>query len=187
VGRVFGHIEIDRDPARATLPSAMPRDHRIGQRLTERIERARTDRILEARHGGLRGEARPGDRVALEQQFLNRIVRQAIRVIGIGIAARDPEDPLRENIGPRVGDARHRRDEPERGVRRFQQNRAAVRAGMGLVEDGDERSIKEVGEENSLWYRGIVQRRRLRVAKVALSKPFVPLGGVSFSAESHYS
>lgn len=65
------------------------RDDRLGQCLAEPVERPRTERIFEARDGRLRGQARPADRVALEQQLLDRIVGQAVRIIGIGIAARD--------------------------------------------------------------------------------------------------
>src|SRR4051812_40136411 len=55
---------------------------------------------------------------------------------------------------------------------------------MRLVEGGDEGTIKEIREENTLCYRGLVQQRRLRVAKGSFSKAFVPLGGVSISTES---
>src|SRR3954452_22228182 len=55
---------------------------------------------------------------------------------------------------------------------------------MRLVEGGDEGTIKEIREENTLCYRGLVQQQRLRVAKGSFSKAFVPLGGVSISTES---
>jgi hypothetical protein len=57
-------------------------------------------------------------------------------------------------------------DQAEASIGRLQQNRAAIRARVRLIERRDERAIEQVGEENSLWYRVVVQQRRLRVAKV---------------------
>jgi len=50
-----------------------------------------------------------------------------------------------------------------------------------LVEGGGQRPIEEVGKENSLCCGGVVQQRRLRVAKGSFSTAFVSLGGVSMS------
>jgi hypothetical protein len=136
---------------------------------------------VKAGHGGLRREPSAGDRVPIEQELLDRIVGQSVGVIGIGIAARDPEDPLREHVGPRVSHPRRRarigqrlrqgRRQAERAIRGFEQNRAAVRTGVGLIKGGDQRAIKEVRKENSLWYRDVVQQRRLRVAKGPSARP----------------
>ena len=62
-----------------------------------------------------------------------------------------------------VGQARRqRRRHPQAGVGRFQQNRAAIRARVGLIERRHERSVEQIREENSLWYRLVSQRKRLR-------------------------
>ena len=106
--RILGDVEVDRHAPHPACPALMARDHRVGQRLAHRIQRPRRDRILEARHGGLRGEPSAGDRVAIEEELLDRILRQSVGIIGIGIAARDPEDPLGEHVGPRVGHPRRR-------------------------------------------------------------------------------
>jgi hypothetical protein len=178
---VLRDVEVDRDPPRATLPPAMAGQHRVGQRLAHAVQRSRRHRVFEARHGRLRREPPAGDRIAVEQQLLDRIVRQPVGVIGIGIAARDPKDPLRQHVGPRVGHARRRpwvgqrrrqrRDHADRPLRRLEQNRAAIGAGVRLVEGGRQRLVEEIRKENSLWYRGVVQQRRLRVAKWPSASP----------------
>src|SRR5439155_6073121 len=44
---------------------------------------------------------------------------------------------------------------------------------MLLIEGRDERFVNEVGEQNSLWYRVSVQRRRLRCRKSASFNGFL--------------
>jgi hypothetical protein len=67
---------------------------------------------------------------------------------------RDDEGSLGGGVtGARL---RQRRDQPKRSVRGFQQNPAAVRTGMRLAKSGDQRTIKQIGEENILWSRGLV-------------------------------
>src|SRR6266513_2142699 len=44
---------------------------------------------------------------------------------------------------------------------------------MLLIESRDERFVNEVGEQNSLWYRVSVQRRRLRCRKSASFNGFL--------------
>src|SRR5213592_4481040 len=44
---------------------------------------------------------------------------------------------------------------------------------MLLIEGRDERFVNEVGEQNSLWYRVGVQRRRLRCRKSASFNGFL--------------
>jgi hypothetical protein len=53
-----------------------------------------------------------------------------------------------------------------------------------LVKRRHERPIEQVREENSLWYRLVSQRKRLRCGKGSLSTAFVPRGGVCVSTES---
>lgn len=84
-------------------------------------------------------------------------------------------------IGQRVGQSHC---QAQTTIGRFHENRAAVRTRVGLTEAGDLRLIEEVWEENSPWYRGVVQQGRLRVAQGSFTKAFVPLGGVSIWAAS---
>jgi hypothetical protein len=109
-------------------------------------------------------------------------------------AARDAEHPLRHQVRKRVrhpiGIARigQAAGQPPRQLQtligRAQQHRATIRAGVGLVERGDNRLGREIGEGKSLCYRVVVQRQRLRAVKGSFSKAFVPLGGVSTYDES---
>lgn len=177
---ILGEVEIDRDPPRLGAPSAMLRDDGIGQRLAQAEQRARRDRILEAREGGLRRQARAVDRIAIQQQLVDGVVGQGVRVIRVGVPAREAEDALREEIPhgmahagrvPSVAqDARQRVDQAQATVRGLEQDRAAVRTRVGLVEGGDEGLGNEIREENRLCYRGVVQQRRLRVAKGTLQQ-----------------
>ena len=149
VGRIFGQVEIDRDPAHAAPPPPMLRDHGVGQCLAQPEQRAWRDRVLEPRQRRLRRQARAVDRVAVEQQLVDRILGQRVRVVGVGIAARQPEDALREQVVHRVPHAARRRaPSPDDGgqpldqlrppLGRFQQDRAAVRTRVGLIERRDE-------------------------------------------------
>jgi hypothetical protein len=55
---------------------------------------------------------------------------------------------------------------------------------MRLIERRHERAVEQVREENSLWYRLVSQRKRLRGGERSLSTAFVPCGGVCVSTES---
>jgi hypothetical protein len=111
-------------------------------------------------------------RMAIEQQLLDRIVGETVAIVGIRIAARDPEDALRDQIAQRVrhaigiasvdeagGDPR---GQVQPAIGRAQQHRAPVRAGVRLIERRDERLRDKVLEEDRLCYRVVVQRQRLR-------------------------
>ena len=122
------------------------------------------------------------------------IVGELIAVIPVGIPTGNAKDPLRHEIAERVGHAggvarvgQAAAQSPRQLqalISRPQQDRAAVRASVCLVKRRDDRLRDEVGKENSLCYRGVVQRQRLRAAKGSFSKAFVPLGGVSAYGES---
>lgn len=71
-------------------------------------------------------------------------VRHTIGVAGVGQTATQARRQLQTLIGG------------------AQQDRAAVRTGVRLVERSDQRLGDEVRKENSLCYRGVVQQRRLR-------------------------
>ena len=50
-------------------------------------------------------------------------------------------------------------------VGRFEQDRAAVRTRVRLIKGRDQGAIGQVRKQNSLCYRRLVQRNRLRVGK----------------------
>ena len=141
----------------------------------------------------MRGEALTGDRIATQQEFLHRIVPQSIGIIRVGIAAGQAKDPLRYQICERVPylaglsilhqTPREAVDELVLALSRLQQHGAAVGTRMRLIEGGNEGAIEEVRQENSLWSRLVVQRRRLRVVKGACRNDFLPCGGVCVSTE----
>ena len=118
---------------------------------------------------GCNARAATLNRVAPQQQFVDRILGEAVRVIAVGMATRDREDALREQIGdavrdarrrPRIGDRRaERRQQPELAVGRFEHDRAAVRTRMGLIERRDQGPIGHVRKQNRLCYRQLVRRR----------------------------
>ena len=68
----------------------------------------RGSRVLEARDRRLRGQAAAVDRIAPQQQFVDRIVGEPVAVIAVGMATRDRKDPLRHQIPDAVRHARHR-------------------------------------------------------------------------------
>ncbi len=192
---VIGGIEIDRDAPRAAVqPALVPihDPHREG--VPHLIQLGAPHPVFKPRDGRLRGQRDPVDGIAVDQQFLNRIVGQPVRVVAIGIPARDPEDALRHQVVHRVRDfrrhptvgqaARQRGRQAETSVRRFQENRPTIRTRVRLIKGCDERAIEQIREENSLWYRLVSQRKRLRCGERSFSTAFVPCGGVCVSTES---
>ena len=104
--RVIGGIEVDRDAPRAAVqPALMPVDDPVRERVAHLIQLGPTHGVLEARDRRLRGQRGAVDRIAVEQQLLDRIVRQPVAVVGIRVAARDAEDALRHELVHGVGDA----------------------------------------------------------------------------------
>ena len=141
--------------------------------------------VLKPRHGRLRGQRLAVHGMPIEQQLLDRIVGEPIAIVRIGMATGETEDSLRHQIlaacartspGCRVVDeAAGQADESARSARPPpEQHRAAIRARMGLVERRDEGLGDEIGKENSLCYRVVVQRQRLRVEKGSFSNGFLP-------------
>ena len=146
--------------------------------------------ILKARHRRLRRQRLAVHRMPIEQQLLDRIVGEAIAVIRIGIATGNPEHPLRHEIAERmrhtigvtrVGQAAAQsRRQLQTLIGGTQQDRAAVGTGVRLVERSDERLGDEVRKENSLCYRVVVQRQRLRVDKGSSASPLYHSGAFLF-------
>jgi hypothetical protein len=197
VRRVLGHIDVERHASGAPLAPPMARDHHVGQGLAEPVERPRAQRVFEARDGRLRGQARAADRVAVKEQLLNRIVGQSVGIIRIGIAARDRKDALRQHVGPRMRHARRRppvaqhgrqrRGEPQCAIRGFEQDRTTIRARVRLIKRRDEGLLEEIGEEDSLWYRVVCQRERLRGEKHCVATAFYHAEAFVFVLIDHRS
>ena len=73
-------------------------DHTGRQLASHLIELGAADAVLESGNRRLRRQRRAVDRIAVEQQLLNRIVGQPVGVVRIGIPAGDAEDCLRKSI-----------------------------------------------------------------------------------------
>src|SRR5829696_10201280 len=73
-------------------------DDALGQRRTEAIVLSRTDAVLEARKGWLGRKLWAIEWRAIEQQFENRIVGQARRIVGVSITARQTIDALAQEV-----------------------------------------------------------------------------------------
>ena len=150
MGLVFGDIEIDGDQPDAASASPMPGNHRVGERVAHGEQHPRGRRVLEARDRRLRRQAAAVDRIAPQQQFVDRIVGESVAIIAVGMAARDREDALGDQIPDavrharriaRIGDRRREgRQQAEVPVGRFEQDRAAVRTRVRLIKGRDQRA-----------------------------------------------
>ena len=124
---------------------------------------------------------------------MNRVVREPIGVVRIGMAAGEPEDPLRQQIHERMPHlpglpiideaAGEAIDQPVARLRGLDQNRSAIRARVWLIEGRDEGFVEEVWEEDSLWYRVVAQAKASVVGESSLANGFVPCGGFCVSTE----
>ncbi len=178
MGLVVGDIQIDRDQPDAAPPPAMAGNHGVGEGLAHLQQHPRGGRVLEARDRRLRRQTVAVDRVAPQQQFVDRIVGQPVGVIAVGMATGDREDALREQIANAVRHARRRarirdrrrqrRQQAKSSIGRCEQDRAAIRTRVGLIKGRDQGTIGQVRKENSLCYRRLVQRNRLRLGKSRL-------------------
>ena len=176
VRRVVGRVEVDRDAAHPPAqPAAMPLDDRRRQLAPQPIERNAPRTVLEPRDRRLRGQTRARHRVAPEQQLVNWVVGEPVRIVAVGMAAGDAEHPLADQVLERVPDLlrrpavnqtpAERLDQPVDALGRLEQHGAAVRARLLAVERGHERLAEQIGEENRLCYRGVRHAGASVVAK----------------------
>ena len=86
-------LRCDRDAARAPAQPTMPFDDRRRQLASEPIEGDAPRPVLEPRDRRLRREVTARHRVAPEQQLVDRVVGEPVRVLAVGVAARDAETP----------------------------------------------------------------------------------------------
>ena len=100
---------------------------------------------------------------------MNRVVRKPISVVRIGMAAGESVDALRQQILecvphfpwlPIIDEAAGKTiNQSVARFRGLEQDRAAVRTRVGLIERRDEGFVEEVWEENSLWYGVVAQSK----------------------------
>jgi len=170
VGRVIGRVEIDRDvPSPPMQPLSMAVDDVGGEFAAHRIERLRPDLVFEAGDRGLRGERVSVDGITSEEELVDRVVREPITVVRIGMAAGESVDALRHQILKRVphlpwlpiiDEASGKAiNQPVARFRGLEQDRAAIRARVGLIERRDDGFDEEVWQENSLWYGVVAQSK----------------------------
>ena len=108
----------------------------------------------------MRGERVARDRVPPEQQLVNGVVSEAVPIVAIGMATRNAEDPLAQQIRQRMPDLAglpvvdqtlgEPVDQSVLSLCRLQQDGAAIGARMLLIERRDEGLVEEIREENSL-------------------------------------
>jgi len=201
VGGIVGGIQVDRDaPGSALEPPAMVLDDRLGQHVPHRQQLAPPHGVLEPRQRGLRGQGRPRDRIAVDQQLVDRVVGQPGRVVAVGVAAGDPKDALPEQLErlmldlarlPRIVETRGQSlGQPELGIDRLQKDGPAIRAGVRCVEAGDDRLRESLALEGDLRYTGCGHRASSCACREARRHRFYStfewLGGSSVSLFANY-
>ena len=137
-------------------------DDRPGQPVPHADQIAPADAVLEAREGRLRAERRPGQRLAVEDQLVQRVVGEPGGVVAIEIARGQAKDPLPDQVQDRVRDLPRLpriRQAPGHGLRQAQplvhgleQHQPPVRAGVGHVEPRHDRRPKTLVSEGQLGY-----------------------------------
>jgi hypothetical protein len=135
----------------------------VGHRGSEPIQVRSAHGVLEPRQRGLRPQGGAVERIALEQHLVDRVVDQPGGIVAVGVATGQPEDTLPHQIPERVRDlaglapiangAGQAPGQPELIVGQLQQQGAAVGAGVGLVEPGDDRLGNSVDLQRALRYR----------------------------------
>ena len=123
----------------------------------------------------MRGERLTGDRIPPEQQLVNGVVAQPVGIVPIGMATRDAEDPLAEQVRQRMPDLARlpvvdqtlgeSLDHAVLPLRGFEQDRSSIGARVRLIEGGNEGLVEEIRKEDSLWYRVGRHARASVVAK----------------------
>jgi len=137
-------------------------DDRVGQSLGHCEEVAPPRAVLEPRQRRLRAERRPGERIAVEQQLVDRIVDQSGGVVAVGVAQRQPEHPLAEQLQDRMLDLPRRPPlryargqalgQSQPAVDCLEQDRPTVRTGVGHVEGRHHRLGIPLEPEGQLRY-----------------------------------
>ena len=94
------------EPRRPTIRaiSCGSLEHAGRQLAPHRIELLASHVVFEAGDRRLRGERLTGDRISPEQQLVKGVVAQPVGIVPIGMATRDAEDPLAEQVRQRMPD-----------------------------------------------------------------------------------
>jgi len=156
-------VEVDGDSPDplSGQPDLVGGDDHVGEGLGEPVQVPRPNEVLEAGEGGLRGQGRPREGVAADEELLDRIGLEVGRIVRIGVAAGEAEAALPDERGQIVFDlprlaplgkaGRQPGGQGELVVDRFEQDGAAVGALVGRVEGGNQRFVEERGEQHRLY------------------------------------
>src|SRR5271166_3344569 len=174
MGRIVGRVQIEGDAADTTAqPLGMALHHAGRQRLTQTIEFLGSDGVLKTRQRRLRSQIAARGRIALQEHLVNRIGGQASRIVGVRIAARDREYPLRQKFLQGMIDlarlplvsqtSGQTTDQSIAAVRGLQQQGSAIGTALPLVKLQRQRLGTNIGEQQTLC-RAIVRHRRASLA-----------------------
>ena len=110
------------------------------------------------------------------------------------MAARDAEDPLADQVFERVPNLLRRTlvdqtpgeplDEVVHPLGRLEQHGTAVGTRLFPVERGHDRLADQLGEQNTLWYRGVRQAGASVVRKTPVANSVLAHGGSCFPTET---
>ena len=138
----------------------MPLDHALGECFTHPIQLRAPCRILKARERRLGGEHCSADRIAIDQELVDRIIPEPRGIVPIRVAAGDPKEPLPQQIPHRVlylaflAAIDQARGQPlrqsQRRIAGLQQDRPAVRAAMALIELSPQWLGKQIRKQDRL-------------------------------------
>ena len=187
MGRILGGVEIDRNPADPSAePSVMPLEHAGRQLASHCIELLAPHVVFEAGDRRLRGERLAGHGVPPEQQLVNGVVAQPVGIVPIGMATRDAEDPLAEQVRQRSrtlpacrSSTRHWVNPSITPYCRSAALRTAPPSSRAAIEGGN--ACRGDPERGQSVVPCRSSRTRLRCGQRSVSAAFVPHGGVRFS------
>src|ERR1700677_4240541 len=138
----------------------MALDHALGEKLTRTIEFLDSNPVLETRCRRLRSQVETLDWIAIQKQFVNRILGQTGRIVRVRISAGDREHTLCHQLAQRVIHldglalvAKARSQTSHQSVAAiggFQQQGSSVRTSFALIELGCDRLAKNSREQQTL-------------------------------------
>src|SRR6266853_2406898 len=158
---IIGRIQIDGDAISAmTQPLAVTPDHTLRQELARTIKFLDPNSVLETRQRRLRSQSATLDRITIQKQFVNRILGQARRVVGVQVAAGDRKHSLRHQLAQRMIDlaclpiiskaGTQSSHQPIVPIRGLQQQSPAVGTPLALIKLGNDWLAKTSWEQQTL-------------------------------------
>ena len=195
VRRVIGRVQIDRQVFAAPPEApAMPLDHTVGECLTHPIQLRAPRCILKARERGLGRQRRPRDRIAIEQELVDRVLGKPRRISPVGVPAGDPVEPLAQQVPHRVLDLAalapiyQTPGQPptqiQPGIAGLQQDRPAVGTAVPFVKLSHQRLAKKIGKQHRLSCGIVAHAKASRVTEVLVVKPFLSQKGLLHFTDS---